>query len=81
MNVAFEAKEWITAHTLKRFRGKPPALREHASPVCKSGPVIAGQGTSLFDTHATTALARFAYRGARKRASKPDLPRNLFVSF
>jgi hypothetical protein len=30
MNVAFEAKKWITAHTLKalsRFMGKPLALR------------------------------------------------------
>ena len=27
LNVACEAKEWITAHTLKRFRGKSSALR------------------------------------------------------
>ena len=27
MNVAFEAKESITAHTLRRFRGNPSDLR------------------------------------------------------
>lgn len=27
MNVAFEAKERMTAHTLNRFSEKPPALR------------------------------------------------------
>jgi len=39
LNVACEAKEWITAHTLKRFRGKssaPPGNSFTATRCCES---------------------------------------------